>query len=119
MFSTILRTLTLGALAAVAVYAADVAGKWSAQVPAREGQTRDATFNFKVDGEKLTGTMSGQQGDIEITDGKVSGDTISFTVTTQRGAQKYTGKVEGATIKFTREGGQGPAREFVAKRPTT
>ena len=100
--------------------AADVTGKWTAQVPSRQGGTREQTFNFKADGDKLTGTISGRQGDITIMDGKISGDTISFTAKVQYGdnsvEQKYTGTVSGDEIKFKREGGQGPAREFTAKR---
>lgn len=106
---------------AIGVLAADVSGKWAAQIPGRSGQTRDATFTFKVDGDKLTGSMSGGQGgEIAIADGKISGDTLSFTVTRERGGntmkQTFTGKVSGDTIQFKREGGQGAAREFTAKR---
>ncbi|HEU0173982.1 MAG TPA: hypothetical protein VFV58_06940 [Blastocatellia bacterium] len=111
-------------LAFAAVWAADVNGKWTAQVPGRGGQAQEVTFTFKVEGDKLTGTMSGQQGDTPISDGKVSGDEVSFTVTRERqGAtfkQVYKGKVAGDEIKFTRstEGGQGnrPPVEFTAKK---
>lgn len=102
------------------VLAADVTGKWTAQVPSRQGGTREQTFNLKTDGDKLTGTISGRQGDIAIMDGKISGDTISFSVKMEYGGnsveQKYTGTVSADEIKFKREGGQGPAREFTAKR---
>ena len=111
-------------LASAVVWAADINGKWTAEVPGRGGQAQETTFTFKVEGDKLTGTMSGRQGDTQIADGKVSGDEISFTVTRERqGAtikQLYKGKVAGDEIKFTRsvEGGQGdrPAAEFTAKR---
>jgi len=113
-------TLTLLLCVSFGVLAADVTGKWTAQVPSRQGGTREQSFNFKVDGDKLTGTISGRQGDIAISDGKTSGDTISFTVKMEYGGnsveQKYTGTVAGDEIKFKREGGQGPAREFTAKR---
>jgi hypothetical protein len=102
------------------LWGADVTGKWTAQVPSRQGGTREQTFNFKADGDKLTGSISGRQGDIAITEGKITGDTISFTVKVEYGGnsveQKYTGAVSGEEIKFKREGGQGPAREFTAKR---
>lgn len=114
--------LVMGAL--TVVWAADINGKWTAQVPGRQGNTQETTFTFKVEGDKLTGTVSGQQGETPIADGKVSGDEISFTVTRERqGAtvkQLYKGKVAGDEIKFTRsaEGGQGnrPPVEFTAKR---
>jgi hypothetical protein len=104
------------------VYAADVNGKWVAQVPGREGQTRETTFNFKVDADKLTGTVSGRQGDTAFTDGKIKGDDISFTVTMSFNGTEvkllYKGKIAGDEIKFTRtrEGGNQPAQEFTAKR---
>jgi putative heme iron utilization protein len=113
--------LTLFLAVSMVVAAADVTGKWTAQVPGREGQTRQVNFNFKVDGDKLTGTMSGAQGqEIAISDGKVTGDSISFVVTMERGGntmkQNYTGKVSGNEIQMKRESSQGQAREFVAKR---
>lgn len=106
------------------VWAADVSGKWTAQVPGRGGNTQETTFNFKVEGDKVTGTMSGRQGDVAISDGKVSGDNISFTVTREIQGNTiklvYKGKISGDEIKFTRtiEGGPGdaPATEFTAKR---
>jgi len=118
-----IAVLTLLLAVSIAASAADVTGKWTAQVPGRNG-TREATFTFKVAGDQLTGTMSGGQGqEVPIADGKVSGDTLSFTVTMERGGntikQTYTGKVVGAEIQFKREGGQGPAREFTAKRAAT
>jgi len=105
---------------ALAALAADITGKWVAQVPGRGDQTRETTFNFKVDGDKLTGTMSGRQGETAISDGKITGDSISFVITTERGGETmkwtYTGKVAGDQIQMKREGGQGAAREFTAKR---
>ncbi|MBI3470932.1 MAG: hypothetical protein HY013_06205 [Candidatus Solibacter usitatus] len=111
---------TLFLAVTIVAAAADVTGKWTAQVPGRNG-TRETTFTFKLDGDKLTGSMTGPQGqEIAISDGKLSGETLSFTVTVERGGnsirQTYTGKVAGAEIQFKREGGQGPAREFTAKR---
>lgn len=103
-------------------YAADVNGKWVAQVPGRDGQTREMTFNFKVEGDKLTGTVSGRQGDMPISDGKITGDEISFTVTANFGGNEikflYKGKVAGDEIKFTRtrDGGDQPGQEFTATR---
>jgi opacity protein-like surface antigen len=106
----------------VVAQAADVTGKWTAQVPGRGGQTREQTFNLKADGEKLTGTVSGMQGDTEISDGKVKGDDVSFSVKMSFQGNdikmNYKGKLAGDEIKFTRtrEGSDQPGAEFSAKR---
>lgn len=117
--ATISFTLCLLALTALA---ADVNGKWVAQMPGRGGQTHEATFTFKADGDMLTGSISGPRGEMQISDGKITGDEISFSQTMEfKGNQmkvKYTGTVSGDQIKFTRmrEGGQGHGQEFTAKR---
>ena len=90
-------------------------------MPGRDGQTREQTFTLKADGDKLTGSMTGMQGqEIPITDGKISGDNISFVVTMERGGNtmkwNYSGTVAGDEMKMKREGGQGQPREFVAKK---
>src|SRR3954466_10734493 len=85
------------ALAAVTMLAADVTGKWTATVQGRNGNTREVTYNLKADGDKLTGTTSTQQGERPIENGKVSGDTISWSQTMNSGGESrtinYTGKV--------------------------
>jgi hypothetical protein len=118
----------LGLLALTAM-AADVTGKWTAQMPGRNGQTRESTFNFKVDGNTVTGTISGPRGDMEISDGKIDGDTITFSQTMEFNGNTmkilYKGTVSGDSINFTRTregGGGGEGRkgggpmEFTAKR---
>jgi hypothetical protein len=106
---------------AATAQAGDVTGKWVAQVPGRDGQTRETTFNLKADGEKLTGTVSGRQGDVAIADGKVKGDEISFdvTMTFQGNTVKvdYAGKAAGDEIQFKRHReGSEQSTEFTARR---
>src|SRR5262249_44796808 len=107
----------------VAAWAADATGKWTAQVPGRGGNTTEQTFTLKADGAKLTGTLAGGQGgEVQITDGKVSGDDISFVVMRNFNGNDikivFKGKVSATEIKFTRTiemGDQGPPpTEFVA-----
>jgi hypothetical protein len=107
-------------LLALTVSAADVSGKWVGQMPTRNG-ARETTFEFKADGDKLTGTMSGPQGDIDIKDGKISGSDISFKVPLEFNGNSFVlifkGTVSGDQIKFTRarEGAE-QTQEFTAKR---
>lgn len=120
------RMVTFAAVLVLAsaalAWAANIDGKWVAQVPGRGGQTQEQTFTFKADGEKLTGTVTGPRGEAPISDGVIKGDDISFTQTfdMQGNSVKviYKGKVSGDEIKFTRarEGGNQPPTEFTAKR---
>ena len=119
-----MRTLFLTALLgifALAVSAADVTGKWTAQVPGRGGNMQNNTFVFKADGAKLTGTLEGGRGGpVEITDGKIDGENISFTVVRNFNGNEiklnYKGQVSGSEIKFTRESSMGNPVEFTAKK---
>ena len=106
-----------------AALAADVTGKWTAEMPGRQGgPPRVTTFTFKVDGTALTGTTSGGQGgETAIAEGKIDGDNISFVVTMSRGGNDmkfiYKGKVAGNEIKFTRQReGNDQVQEFTAKK---
>jgi len=117
-----LRITLLTALLAVGAFAADVTGKWSAEVPGRGGQARTQTIDLKADGATLTGSIGMGDNSTAITDGKVDGDTVSFKVVREMNGNtiksSYVGTVAGDEIKFKMsvEGRDGPAREFTAKR---
>ncbi len=123
--------LTLG-MVAFAADKADPTGTWKWSVPGRNGgEPRTTTLKLKTEGEKLTGKISapGRQGaeprEIEIKDGKVNGDEISFTVSREFNGntftQKYKGKINGDVIKgkveFERNG-EAQSRDWEAKRGT-
>src|SRR5215471_2955377 len=124
---TILRLVLAGSVAAAMAWAADVTGKWTGEMEGRNGNTTTVNMNLKADGAKLTGTVSGRAGDTEISDGKVDGDDVSFTVVREFNGnqmkQNYKGKVDGGTIHFsvTMEGGMGNGkpRTFDAHKATT
>ncbi|HEY3629081.1 MAG TPA: hypothetical protein VGL00_22525 [Terracidiphilus sp.] len=104
--------------------AADISGKWAGDMPGRGGETSPTTFTFKVDGEKLAGSMTGPQGDVPLQEGKVVGNQISFSTTLDFGGNSvkilYKGSVSGDQIKMTREReGAGQPREFTLKRSGT
>jgi len=114
------KLLSIAAVFAMIASAADVTGKWVAQVPGRDGQTREVVYNLKADGAKLSGTMSGPQGaEIAISDGKVEGDNIAFSVKLEFNGnsmvRNYSGVVTGDEIKMKSQTQRG-AQEFVAKR---
>ncbi|NDJ12816.1 MAG: hypothetical protein EBY17_16725 [Acidobacteriia bacterium] len=117
MKTTILAVMAL-LCSSLAAFAADVTGKWTAEIPGGRGP-QATTFTFKADGAKLEGTVANQRGETPITDGKVDGDKISFVqvMNVQGNEMKmtYTGVVKGDSIEITREGGRGPAT-FTAKK---
>ena len=70
------------ALTVTTARAADVTGSWTAEMTTPDGNSFQLAFTFKQDGDKLTGTVQGPQGDaIEISNGKIDGNKISFDVT--------------------------------------
>jgi len=117
-----MRMVVMGVLCAVMAFAADVTGKWTAETTTQRG-TQTSTFDLKADGSKLTGTVTGGRGGpVEIADGKVNGDKISFKVTRtmqdRTFVTMYEGTVAGDEIKLSAkvEGMDAPAREMTAKR---
>jgi hypothetical protein len=102
----VLMIALLSLFAATAV-AADISGKWTSETPGRDGTPQVTTFNFKVSGTTLTGTVATGRGDQEISEGKINGDEVSFVTVRegQNGTMKtsFKGKVAGDEIRLTRE----------------
>jgi hypothetical protein len=109
---------------------ADPTGTWSWTTPGRDGgPDRKSTLKLKLEGDKLTGTLSspgrqgGQSRDTAIEDGKLNGDEISFKVIREfnnnKITQKYHGKISGDSIKGKLEferNGEAQSRDWEAKR---
>ena len=146
MTKKLLFVVTLMLVVAFALMAADITGKWVAEQPGRNGgPPRQTTFDLKANGATLTGTMTGGGGGggrrggggggggggrapqaREISDGKVDGNNISFTVKVEFNGQSMVTKYEGTLsgdelkLKVTRDGQNGPTTsEMTAKRSTT
>jgi hypothetical protein len=116
------RLLAVLAICACSALAADISGNWKATADGPNG-AMERTFTFKVDGTKVTGeTSSSFVGKSTITDGKVEGDTVTFSITAKIGDNElkldYKGKISGDEIKFTSSSaaGGGQTIEWVAKR---
>ena len=110
----------------VAMAADAIGGKWTmSQKASNGGPPRVTTFDLKVDGMTLTGTVTAPMGGrgggaaqvptpIAITNGKVNGNTINFDVVRDFAGNsvttKYEGTVSGDTmhIKQTIDLGNGP-----------
>ncbi len=111
---------------------ADATGTWTWMRQGRQGGADvKMTLKLKAEGDKLTGklTSPGRQGgdpvEIEIKDGKIKGDEISFTVTREVNGNtfksKYNGKVSADAIKGKMEferNGETQSRDWEAKRET-
>jgi hypothetical protein len=107
------------ALASVTALAADFNGKWTADVQSPRG-TQTLTFDFHVDGATLTGKITSPRGDTDIQEGKIDGENISFVQVMNFNGNEfrisYKGKIKDDEITFTRQAGDRPAQDFVAKR---
>ena len=99
--------------------AAAIDGAWTATFDTRGGE-QHYTYTLKAAGEKLTGTAKNDRGETTIEEGVIKGDDISFTENLdfqgRKISVKYTGKLNGDEIKFTRQVGDFGSKEFVAKR---
>jgi len=100
--------------------AADVNGKWKADFQGPDGVTRTSNFEFKADGEKLSGKMTSPRGDADISEGAVKGDDVSFAVVRKFNDQEfkisYKGKISGDIIVFKVQFGDQGEFEITAKR---
>lgn len=99
-FVVVFAALVMTAAAAQA-QKVDVSGDWAFNVETGMGSGSPA-ITFKQDGEKLTGTYSGQLGNTAFT-GTVKGTAIEFSFTTEAQGQSidvvYKGTVDGTTMK--------------------
>ena len=73
--------LTLAATANAEDKKADPNGTWKWSFTGQNGQARETTMKLKLEGEKLTGTVSGRNGDTAIENANLKGEEISFSVT--------------------------------------
>jgi hypothetical protein len=101
-----------------AANATDLNGKWKGDMKTPNGDVLEINFDFHVDGEKLTGTVTNTYGEEQITEGTVKGDAISFIIMAGGGQFKivYKGKVVGEDLKFNVTIGDMGEGELVAKK---
>ena len=108
-------------LLAAMLAAADISGKWKGQFQGGDS-TRELAFDFKVQGENLTGAVTGLRDKaLEIKDGKVQGDSVTFWVMSEWQGEPvklvFKGQLSGSEIRFTmgtEDGGW--STEVTAKR---
>jgi hypothetical protein len=102
----VLRGILLSILCAAFAWSADINGQWTAEwTDYGGGSPRHNTFTFRQDGNTLTGAVKSEGGELQIREGKVNGDDVSFVLAQKIGNREvtlsYTGRVSGNEIKFT------------------
>ena len=89
-----MRLLGLFILAAAMTFAADITGKWTANVVLDAG-SGSPNFEFHQTGDKITGTYSGTVGEAKLT-GTVTGNKVEFSFEAgEAGSVKYSGTLDG------------------------
>ena len=108
-FLAVVVTAALTGLSAAPSAQSDLSGAWAVIFNSPQGAI-DATANFKVDGDKLSGTIAGQAGETPLT-GTVKGKAFDFTINVQTPNGDFTvtvtGEQDGDSIQGTFDFGQG------------
>jgi hypothetical protein len=114
-------------------WAADIDGKWIAEVQGRGGNTQNQTLTLKASGSALTGSFEGARGGaVDISDGTIDASNVSFKVVREFNGNQFTQQYKGTlsssgelTLRVSRSGGgggrgkrggKGGGREVVFKR---
>jgi hypothetical protein len=73
-------------------------GKWTGHLKTDQGDEYTLLYNFKIDGDELTGTAKTPKGDRPINDGKITGDTFTFNVLINNLEIDHSGKFYGDSV---------------------
>jgi len=121
------------ALVSSLTLAADIDGKWTAEVQGRGGGTQTQTLTFQASGNTLTGSFEGARGGaVDISSGAIDGESVSFKVVREFNGNQFTQQWKGTlsssgdlTLTVSggggrggrgKRGGSGGGREVVFKR---
>lgn len=110
--------------------AADVAGRWSAEVKYEWGDRHKETFEFRDQGGRVAGTATYLTGRLGIEAASLEGDWLRFETRSQEQlgsdqpwkevVHRYAGQITPTGIRFTLQSGGGysvhPPIEFIAQR---
>lgn len=67
-------------------------GQWHGILKTDDGNEYPLKYNFKVEGDKLTGTAKGPNGNLPIADGELHGSDFTFTVMLDKMELLHSGK---------------------------
>jgi hypothetical protein len=103
----VLTRLLLFSAFSLTLSGADLAGIWNGQTVDRNGDVQDVSFRFVQSGDTLTGKMYGDNESTPIADARITGNQVTFSVTTELNGSIakfiYTGAIEGDVIELTRQ----------------
>lgn len=107
--------IAVSAIAATAL-AADVNGKWVGSVDTPNGPL-ELTYEFKADGETLTGSVTSAMGTVALSNGKITGEKLTYDVEIETGkiTHEATVNADGTEIAVRATGDWGTA-EYVVKK---
>lgn len=106
--------MAIAAMAAFNLTAADLAGTWKGSMNTQAGDTQ-VMITIKP-GTTLVGKVQAGDYEADITNGKVSGDEISFEMKIGPGTVSYQGKVTGDEMRLDVVGVQGNQYKLICKR---
>ena len=93
------------------LYAEDFSGIWTGQIPTRNNETQEISFQFIQEGSKVSGKLYGDYRSMPVIEGKISGNVIAFIVPSQEQAGnqinetrfRFSGRMVDGKIELTRE----------------
>ena len=93
-------------------------GRWTGNLTTPDGDNINVAYNFKTDGNVLSGTAESPAGEVSIDNGKVSDSTFSFEVTVQGTVYPHKGILHGDSCGVDIDFGQGATVHTTIVRDT-
>jgi hypothetical protein len=91
----ITTALLLGSALVCFAAIAELTGKWAGVLKLADGSEYSVSYVFKIDGNKLIGSVTTEQGELPLVDGKIKGNDFSFKLNVNAIIIENTGKYYG------------------------
>ena len=101
---------------AARVWASDVTGKWVGSVETPNGPI-ELTYEFKADGEALSGTVASAMGSLPLNKGKIAGNVLTYEVALEGAVITHQATInEAGTEIAVKATGEWGTSEYVVKK---